>query len=361
MKLSNAINIILIVLCVEVLFFNSANAEIYPLYRGARAMGMGGADTAVVNDETALIVNPAALGKLRNEFGTLLDPEIDVGNNVTGMNKAKSISSFTDIAKVSPSLAVSPDTHYHFKEQIFPSFVLRNFGFGLLNKYQLDARMSADGKLVTTNYFNDQALILGYSLRFFDGRIKFGFNVKAWNRIAVNGDLDPTQSLALSSIAKTGSAVGNDLGLILTAPWADLPTLSVVVRDYGNTVFRNSSYSLKTNTRPDTVLQDMDVALALFPIHNNRTRSTFTLEYKNINSASTTISTNQLLHFGYELNMADIAFFRFGMNGIYWTSGLEISSEHMQFQLAYYAEDVSTVKGTPEEDRRLNIKVGYRY
>ena len=57
-----------------------ARAELYPsLYRGARSHAMGDTDIAVVNDETALLVNPAALGKLRNIYGTLIDPEVEMG------------------------------------------------------------------------------------------------------------------------------------------------------------------------------------------------------------------------------------------------------------------------------------------
>ena len=37
-------------------------------YEGVRGRGMGGAQIATVNDETALLVNPAGLGKLRDFY-----------------------------------------------------------------------------------------------------------------------------------------------------------------------------------------------------------------------------------------------------------------------------------------------------
>ncbi len=338
-----------------------SSAEVYGYYRGTRSLGMGGADVAVVNDETALLVNPAALGKLRDQFGTLIDPEIDYGDKLNGINKAKTIGNYTSLEKVSASLLVSPDTHYHYKSQFFPSFVLRNFGIGVFNSTQLDARMNSDGTALSTHYYNDQSLILGYSLRFFDGRIKIGFNVKAMNRISVVGDIDPNQSLALKDNAKTGSAIGNDIALVLSAPWSTLPTITAVIRDYGDTTFRTSSYSLKTDARPDVILQDIDVGIAFFPIHNNRTRSSFTFEYKHLNKANLVVDKNQLYHLGYEFNLADIAFFRLGMNGIYWTAGFELSSERFQFQMAYYGEEVGLSASALEEDRRLSAKVAYRF
>ena len=48
--------------------------EIRENYNGVRSLGMGGASIAVVNDETALLLNPAALGKLSDpEIETLTD------------------------------------------------------------------------------------------------------------------------------------------------------------------------------------------------------------------------------------------------------------------------------------------------
>jgi hypothetical protein len=41
-------------------------AERYEFYNGIRGLGMGGAQVAVVNDETSLMINPAGLGKLRD-------------------------------------------------------------------------------------------------------------------------------------------------------------------------------------------------------------------------------------------------------------------------------------------------------
>jgi hypothetical protein len=336
------------------------NAEVYPLYRGSRANGMGGADSAVVNDETALLVNPAALGKLRNVYGTLIDPELEVGDNARGMALESSPKSYSLPEKLVTMLDANRDIHYHYKQQYFPSIVMKNFGIGVLSKTSMDGRMSADGTRLISNYFNDSALVLGYSFRFWDGRVKIGFNVKALSRIQASGELDPATSLALKDIAKTGMGISNDAGLILTAPWAGLPTISAVVHDVGDTKFNQPGYTLKTNTRPDNITQDMDAAIAFFPINSNQARSTITLEYKNMLKATTLADPTELYHLGYELNLADIAFFRMGMNGNYWTAGAEFSTEHTQWQFSYYGQEVG-LDGASEEDRRWALKFAFRF
>ena len=61
-------------------------------------------------------------------------------------------------------------------------------------------------------------------------------------------------------------------------------------------------------------------------------------------------------HAGYEFNLYDIVFLRMGYNQKYWTAGLELSSEKIQFQFATYGEDVPT-----GEDRRYVGKLAIRF
>lgn len=340
-----------------------AQGEVFDLYRGARGQGMGGADTAVVNDETALLINPAGLGKLRNTIGTLLDPEIEFGERVSRMYLKKSFSGFTDLNALRPTLDTSRQKPYHYKQQIFPSLVVKNFGFGLLIKDSMDAMMSADGTTITANYFSDWVLATGFNFRFWDGRVKLGVTAKAINRVQASGDFLVADSLKIKDIGKEGYGVGTDAGLILSGPWAWLPTLSIVGRDIGGTNLSNTGFRYKLANKPDPLKQDADVAIAFFPIHSNQTRSSFTFEHKHVLTASEYTNKMQLYHFGWETNISDLVFVRFGMNGNYWTTGFEIASERTQFQIAYFANDanVSTTSNTAIEDRRWTLKAVFRY
>ena len=334
--------------------------EAYELYRGSRGLGMGGADTAVVNDETSLLVNPAGLGKLRNNIGTLIDPEIEFGEKVYNIYRAKSFTGFTDLSEVASTLDTSREKHYHYKYQFFPSFVLKNFGMGFLNKESMDATMSADGTTLTAAYFYDWVLATGFNFRFWDGRMKLGINAKAINRVQAVGDFSTSSSLKIKDVGKEGFGVGSDVGLILAAPWGWIPTLSIVGRDIGGTQFTNTGLRYKLTNKPDKLTQDADVAIAFFPINSNQTRSSFTFEHKHVLTASQYANRNQLYHFGWETNMSDIAFLRFGMNGTFWTVGFEMASERIQMQFAYFADDVSTTT-TPIEDRRWVLKAALRF
>lgn len=335
--------------------------EVREFYNGARSLGMGGASIAVVNDETALLSNPAALGKLRETYGTIIDPEIDLGNNLSPMFSSKSFTNPFDLEAVKNTTDTTRETYYHARANVFPSFVARNFGIGIYGKYLLDAQMNAAGTEMDTFYQDDLAVVLGVNFRFFDGRIKIGAAGRLISRIEIDKNIDPAGSMAKGDHAAEGAGLATDVGIILAAPWVWLPTVSAVVRDLGNTSFNmGSGLRMTTTERPKDVQQDIDVALALFPIHGNQTRSSFTLEYQKIKEASESSDKMRYAHVGYELNYADLLFVRAGMNQKYWTAGLEIASEYTQIQLASYGEDIGTA-GNSKEDRRYVFKFAFRF
>lgn len=331
-------------------------------YSGARCLAMGGACIAVVNDETALLVNPAALGKLRNFYGTLIDPEFEGNYQLPGFYQDKAISNPFLLEDVLPSINNRRSAYYHAKAQVFPSFVARNFGIGLYGNYLLDAEMSGDGTTVNTYYRSDLALALGFNFRFFDGRLKLGFNAKVINRIELDDPvLSTTGPLDYESLASEGVGLSTDMGIILSAPWALIPTVSAVVRDIGGTSFDQlTGVRMSSTTRPNAIRQDIDIGAALFPIHTNSTRSSWTIEYRGLLTSQDETDKAKLLHAGMEFNFGDVLFLRAGYNQRYWTAGAELASERFQWQISSYGEEVGTINEL-KEDRRYVFKFSYRY
>lgn len=335
--------------------------EVDEFYTGARALGMGGASIATVNDETALLVNPSGLGKLRDSFGTVLDPELHLGTSFLGLNLKAPNSDLFNPQKAYNQLSALPDNYSHTKFQVFPSYVVRNFGIGILGHYQLDAKISPDSTELYTRYRSDYALMLGYNLRLWGGRIKIGFVGKAINRVEIKKNLLVSGDLTVPTNASEGVGVGGDVGLTLTAPWVWLPTISAVARDVGGTKFESGAgLRMNTATRPEKVEQDIDVAVALFPIHSSTARSSFTIEYRKMTEASRAKDKLRYTHVGYEYNFGDVIFLRMGMNQRYWTAGIEFATQYFQFQAASYGEDVGP-DGSPEESRRLVGKFAFRF
>jgi hypothetical protein len=343
---------------------SSFNGEIDEFYTGVRSLGMGGVYVNTVNDETALLTNPAGLGKLRDFTLTIADPELHgaFANteivNVTNFMDAISIQGLLD------RLNQARGQKWHSKLQLFPSFVAPNFGVGLLGKYQINASVDPAGTVYRLDYVNDWALALGYNFRMYGGIVKVGVSGRFVNRTEIHGDLDPASTgLTVAGLAREGMGVAADAGLILTAPIAGLPALGVSVRDVGNTSynFREGMFNA-TTLRPEDTEQTVDVALSFQPILGNRTRTTIAFEYHGVTTPLVEDQEDVIKrsHAGIEFNFADFAFVRAGANQGYWTAGLEFATEKFQLQVASYGEEIGNPNGR-REDRRWVGKFALRF
>lgn len=338
--------------------------EAYQFYRGVRSLGMGGTYVTTVNDETALLSNPAGLGKLRDTTFTLIDPEIHGGFESTGIATLDKIGKVTDINDLYDTLQNGHrGKHYHAKAQLFPSIVGPNFGFGVLAKYSYDAEVNAAGTNYRLDYTNDYAAVLGFNFSFFGGILKIGAAGRYMTRVELHQDLTapPTGTYILKDLASEGSGLAADAGMIITAPIALLPSIGVVLRDIGTTSYNlRNGMIMSTATRPQDTKQSLDVSLGLYPIVSNRTRFTFTADYTSVLTASEETDAMRRIHAGMELNFADFFFLRGGMNQRYWTAGFEFATERFQIQGASYGEEIG-VRPLQREDRRFVGKLSFRF
>lgn len=344
-------------------FAAAASGERDEFFNSARYLGMGGAGVAISNDETALLMNPAGLGKLRDYYITIADPEIDISE------QAQTIAGFGFMDERDPQKALDnannhADAHFHGRAQAFPSIVVPNFGVGLFAKYEIDAELDSAANKFKYNYTNDWAMVFGFNFRMFDGILKLGANARMINRVEVDrDDIAPNSTnLSIDSIGAEGLGIGTDGGMLLALPIVWLPTLGVAYRDMGRTSFTmREGMFFNTSSRPESVPETIDVGLAVYPILGDRAHSTWTIEYRDVlNKSEPTASMMRRLHGGAEFNFADAFFLRAGMNQGYWTAGMELSIINYQFQIAAYGEDVGP-PGTPKEDRRYVMKFAFRF
>ena len=222
--------------------------------------------------------------------------------------------------------------------------------------------MEATGTTLDHRYQNDIGAVAGANFRFFDGRLKIGGSAKFINRIELIDPALPVATPTVMSVSGSeGSAFAFDGAVLLQAPWKFLPTIGAVVKDIGGTKFdKQDGVRLKTTTRPQTVAQSVDVAAAIFPIHANQVRTVWTIEYSDVTNSRNDTDNAKRAHVGIELNSRDIFFLRLGYNQRYWTAGFEVSSEHVQWQVSSYGEEIGT-EALPREDRRLSTKLSVRF
>ncbi len=362
----------------------SVATERFDFYDGIRELSMGGTAVATVNDETALLLNPAALGRLRNYFVTVFDPELELGAKTQSM-AGSNLMGFLDPQTVLDDCNASKGNRFHERAQMFPSFVVTNFGFGIYGRYATDAYVDPNNaNKFTYQYRNDYAGVLGFDLRLFDGRIKIGTNMRAVNRVESNRTDIPNTSTGLTkttvinaqTVVSEGMGVASDAGIILTAPWAGLPTLAAVYHDLGETSYNlNHGMEYSTTFRPVRTQGTLDAGFSINPALSNNVRMVISAEMRDVTDAmepATVDTKDQLtrrLHAGVEFNFYDIFYLRAGYNQGYYTAGVEISMLNTQLQFATYGEeigDIITASSTSTtykavEDRRYVAKFAYRF
>lgn len=342
-----------LILCMH---FASAQAD---FYQGIRQMGMGGAAVAVVNDETALLLNPTGLGRLREPYVTLIDPEVTTNSKSVSVVQSLNTGAI-DTEKIYAELAGKLDQRYFMRAQFFPSFADRNYGLGFLMKYDVTATRLSSNQFLDLNYISDWAAVGGYNKSFYGGVLKVGVAGRVIDRVQSIGTIDPAVAgLDVKTIGTEGLGVGVDVAASVSSPTQWLPTLSFIAKDIGDTSFTMSkgTRGYPSATDPNKIPMTMDVAMALFPIWNRYTRGTFTVQYDNLANSGT---TEKKLHVGAEVNFADHLFLRAGWNRGYLTSGLEWSTQFFQLQLAYYGEEIGTA-AAPIQDERYALKLVFRF
>lgn len=346
-----------LIILIFLLFFSTvAQAD---FYQGIRQMGMGGAAIAVVNDETALLLNPIGLGRLRVPYVTLIDPEVTTSSSSVS-SVQKLLLDSTNVKEIYNELGGHTDQRYFMRTQIFPSYADRNYGFGFLFRDEITANRSSSTQQLDLNYTSDWVGTLGFNKSFMGGVFKIGGAARWIDRVQYVGLLDPTtQGLNMKRVAYEGTGLAADLGLSLSSPTDWLPTLSVMIKDIGDTSFTmgHGMRNYLTTRDPQKVPMAVDVAAALFPIWTNSTRGTFTVEYDNVLVQGDFI---RKFHSGIEINVADQFYFRTGYNRGYFTGGFEWNTLFFQLQLAYYGEEVGT-DANPIKEERYALKTTFRF
>ncbi|MGE3974314.1 MAG: hypothetical protein AB7F59_07315 [Bdellovibrionales bacterium] len=347
--------------------FSIFATERYEFFTGVRQNGMGGAGVAAVNDETALLTNPALLAKLRGYIFTIADPELSAGSENLSIYGNNTPSSVMEPQGLLTAVTQQPNKHWHAKAQLLPSFVISNFGFGVFYKQEWNAELVSSTPTSATpryllDYTYDTGFVLGYSLRLFDGRLKIGMAGRYINHVITRSDLDPSATgLTLGDLVSEGGGIAGDGGIVLAAPWTFLPTIAASIHDIGHTRYDlNGGLFYKNGRRPHDTPQTIDVGVALFPIHSNHVRSVFTVDYRDVTTAGEETDIMRRLHGGVEVNLGDMIFLRGGMNQRYWTAGFEFSMRLIQIQMATYGEEIGTATAY-REDRRYTSKLSIRF
>ena len=327
-------------------------AELYDPGRSVRALGMGNAFTAVVNDEWSLVYNPAGLSQVEGYYLSLLSLS-------TGLNGENALTTINDISNASgdigQQLAAVTGNRIWLGYNGNVAIYMQNFGLnyfydGFINPYVTNPAFTS----LNIDYFMDQGYSIGMAFSPSQS-ISFGASFRRINRMGgmIPIGVDSLQSVTSQEISDTinsrGIGYGLDLGFIYR--W-DGPTpmrLGVAYRNLGNTSFQAAVGSTRS---PGSIPAELSVGWTM-DIEVPGLRITPALDYRHILKSEEALAKK--IHMGLELDLPLIAL-RGGFSQGYYTYGLGLGLGPLDIELASYAVELGAYAGQIE-DRRYMLEI----
>jgi hypothetical protein len=390
--------------CTQSLF-----GEIPEGYLGTRPAGMGGAFTAVANDESSFFTNPAGISRIRKARSRkgvhlTLFPNATVGFNSGASNLYTTLKSATgtDVAEAIAAANIVSDKPFYVRGASFPAILFeggKNFPVGVgfvgnsISKIYIDKDLPTDARIVSVT---DAGGAVGFAFTNFENRLNLGISIRPTYRYAYE-DTVPTSELKESTaLAKrmkqssnSGFGLGVDAGLMFTLADFWFPTLGLAIRnlptgcqtDYLNpfTEERQSVcgtvYSSKDGN-PDALSNvdpmDLRVGFSISPRIAREFGVRFAADLHNLYLTSGTtyyglpgIDSGKLIHGGIEFfsgNPLEQSGFsaRIGASQGFVSYGASFHAPFFHLEFASYGVDVSD-KATKVEDRRYLGTAGFAF
>ncbi len=329
----------------------------YPeLAPSGRALAMGNAFIAKVDDASAAFYNPAGLGTVRYGHFHLSNFHLELNKGwldlTTDGRFSDSFGNFFDGFSLEGQrklLVEKPGHSGHSRLSMMPNFTTRYFTVGYLLSKQMKTRLKnqADALFEYADR-TDHGPYLGLNFSLFGGVLKIGASGILLNRNEKKGEQDRTLSADFKDgDFKKGQAVIITGGFKLTLPVALLPTFAAVVHNASD-----QKFSGRAAGAPDKIKQSIDVGFSLTPQIGKVMRVHLEANYKDVGDEHGVASSRRLLA-GMEIDIARTFFFRLGYGDGFGSLGIGVRSKRLEFDLTSYAVDTTTKDLRGEEDRRF--------
>lgn len=331
--------------------------EFHRLYRGARAQAMGGAFTAVADDEEAIFYNPAGLAGIEKLGLNLLASDTDVsGDLLCGLNDYTSSFSNPSISTIRSMIGKK----LYVREQVVSTLLLPRFGFALLEDLQLALRpknvIFPDIFLGVQNTFGTQ-FAFGMPIKRFKnkrGELRIGLAAKMLWRSGGYQDFPFEQLLLLNSsslrgmLNQYGTGYGADAGMQIIYRLSKVFKLmgGVAWTDIGDTSFRNGGDPQKSNLTFGLAARLQKPAFA----------TTLSYDYSHVLNQ---IDWRKKNHLGLELKFPLLRLYG-GLNQFFYTYGAGLDLGFISVMgLSYVEEQAALCLQDPETRYMLHLALKF--
>ena len=379
-----------------------AHAEIREVFEGSRPAGMGGAFTAVANDDQSMWTNPAGIArtrKARSKAGIHFArfPEILLGFNsgAKGFYDTLKSSSNDGLAEAIANSNTVSDKPFYLRLGVLGLIVTETAqdlptAVGLFanthTRITIDESIPTDARMTT---ITDTGANLGFALTSTANRLSFGMTARptyrySYEKIIPVTDLKAPKELVnnLKKDSVSGVGLGLDVGVLYTMADFWFPTVGIAIRNlptgcqedylnpYSETRETVCGTKFSGGDNPDSLTRldptDLRVGISISPRIGRDFGIRLAADAHNIpihvggnNYGLDEIEIVKMLHGGLEIfsgNPLEKSRFaaRLGANQGLLTYGASADFGWLQLEFASYGVDVS-LRDKRTEDRRYML------
>lgn len=329
--------------------------ELPAFYKGIRPLGMGGAFTAVADDENALFYNPAGLDKVESWRLGVLNPLVEVNKEGIDFYKDAKGTDFNDSVEVTQLLQDHVGDYLHLSAAVFPNLVLKHFAVGVLGQATLNAQVNniAFPELQVTDALVSGSGHFATGWGFFDGMLRVGGGLKYVSARGMRDQIYLASDIASDNFGDTvkddlnrGSGLGFDAGAMFEIPVVLKPTIALMVQNIGDVDLGDAG----------KIPQQVNLGVA-GSYAFSWVKLTGAVDYVDVlNNLGDDNDVYKRLHAGLEARFWDMLAVRGGLNQGYTTFGASVDFKLLRVDYANYAEEIGSAAGK-RSDRRHALQV----
>lgn len=318
--------------------------ELPAFYRGIRPLGMGGAFTAVADDENALFYNPAGLDRVETLRVAVLNPLVEINEDGVDFYKDARDTDFNDVVEVTQLLQDHVGDYLHARSSLFPNVSLRHYAVGVLGQATVNAQVNntAFPELQVNDALITGSGHFGTGWGFFDGVLRVGGGIKYVTARAMHDKIYTSREIASDDFEdevrddlERGSGLGFDVGAMVEVPVLLKPTFAVMVENVGDLDLGDAG----------RLEQQVNVGVS---VRHSFSWVTLTgaADYSDVLSqVGEDDDAYKRIHFGLEARLWKMLFLRAGYNQGYATFGASLDFPVVRIDYANYAEEIGSSAG----------------
>ncbi len=333
------------------------------LITSARALGMGNAYIAKVDDASAAFYNPAGLGTVRYPHFHLANLHLEANRDWISATKGRADASFNvwkafKISKMQSFLRKHRNQHIYGRFHLMPNLTTRYFSLGFLYSRQAQGVMGeGDQGLFEYADRTDHGPYAALNFSFFGGIFKAGVTAVYLTRKEIFGEASAAQAVSTPTSAYSeGVALQYIGGVRLTLPFTALPTFAAKLNNMSHKAFKAKTGAAGA---PAGVRDTLDVGVSLTPQIGRTTRLHLEIDYKDLTRRHD-LRSGRRLNLGVELDFKRSFFLRAGLSDGFGSAGLGVRTPQLEFDLTTYAIDRTASRYRGKEDRRIVFSLSSR-